>query len=70
MNGEFHVALIDHDDIFDVSPKLVYNVGNILIRVLNGSAIDYETRQVFEFKVSFIHRSLTIDQKSSIFRWC
>lgn len=39
------------NDVFDITPKRIYNVGTAVIRVHNSTGLDYEQRQLFGFKV-------------------
>lgn len=50
-NGEFTLSLMGVNDVFDITPKKIYNVGTAAIRVNNSSGLDYEQRQLFGFKV-------------------
>ena len=40
-----------HDDIFEVSPRVVTRRGKFVISVKNNKKLDYEKVKVFKFKV-------------------
>lgn len=52
-NGEFELSLRGDQGIFDITPKIVYNEANAMIRVINSSALDYEKIKSITFTVFF-----------------